>query len=170
MASPALYDPNFRRGVVFILEHDVRGAFGFIVNRLVHNVSTRNGMTPFEGGPVGVKETYVLHTCEESPLAGREVLPGYFVTDAEEVFEDVLVARESMKIFKGYSGWGPGQLEAEIESGSWYILKGDDAIVFCSPEDQPEGKFTENVWRDAVKRKGGLFAWYASYVKDPLLN
>ncbi|MCS6984805.1 MAG: YqgE/AlgH family protein [Leptospiraceae bacterium] len=170
LASPNLYDPNFRHSVVFLLEHDVRGAFGFVVNMISQNQLFRGKLIPFTGGPVAKQDLFILHTCASSPVAGKEILPGYFLTNAEEVYDDVISEGSSLKIFFGYSGWGPGQLEAEMQTGSWFILPGDEELVFSGPAEETPEEFTLNLWKEAFRRKGGLYEWYSRFVKDPAFN
>lgn len=170
LASPNLYDPNFRHTVVFLLEHDISGAFGFIVNRVSQSSLFGKKLIPFVGGPVAKQDIFILHTCGQSPVAGREILPGYFLTNVVEIYEDVIENNCSLKIFQGYSGWGPGQLESEMQTGSWFILPGDEALVFSGPVEETPEEFTLNIWKEAYRRKGGFYAWYSRNVKDPVFN
>ena len=68
----------------------------------------------------------------------------------------------SLRVFAGYAGWGPGQLQAEIEEGAWYVLAGEPTDAFLA---EPE-----RLWQEVLRRQGGEFAIVATYPDDPLLN
>jgi putative transcriptional regulator len=68
----------------------------------------------------------------------------------------------SFRVFAGYAGWGPGQLQAEIDEGAWYVLQAEPADVF-DPEP-------EHLWRAVLRRSGGALALVATYPEDPGLN
>jgi len=68
----------------------------------------------------------------------------------------------SLRVFAGYAGWGPGQLQAEIEEGAWYVLPGEPTDAFLA---EPE-----RLWQEVLRRQGGEFAIVATYPDDPMLN
>src|SRR5262249_60386753 len=68
----------------------------------------------------------------------------------------------SFRVFAGYAGWGPGQLQEEIDEGAWYVLAAQPADVF-DPEP-------EQLWRAVLRRSGGALALVATYPDDPSLN
>ena len=144
VATPPLEDPNFDRTVVYMLEHHDEGALGVIINRptpeqldepldrWVDLQSSPNGV--FAGGPVEPDALIALaytrvpisaSTDELSPVAGR-------VVSADLTVDPALIAGEleAVRIFRGYAGWGPGQLELEIEAGAWLVLDTDPGDLF----------------------------------------
>ena len=143
VASPQLVDPNFARTVLLLFEHSDQGASGVVLNRATEATITDLSEQVFEehfawekpinlGGPVP-GPLLVLHTIEE--LADQEVLPGVFSTYISSKIQRVIRRRpEPSLIVANCAGWGPGQLERELEQESWVHLPakpehlfGDDA-------------------------------------------
>jgi putative transcriptional regulator len=168
ISSPILHDPNFRRTVVFMTHHDVEGAMGLVLSRpseirvadAVPELAELPGADEFVyvGGPVQPEAVVVLieHEGEpEAPIVGNVA----FMQAGTDLVElDVLRAR----VFAGYSGWGPGQLEAELEESSWIVVPAEPEDVFAPDPDE--------LWRTVVHRKGGKFALIATMPYDPRLN
>jgi len=169
IAGPTLLDPNFRRTVVLVAEHNEEGAIGVILNRpsgmTVADAAPDleplvGGEAPiFAGGPVqptsGVVLAEVAET-EEAIFAGVVLLPG--LTELGEAASDA----QRVRVFAGYAGWGPGQLDDELERDDWIL---DDA--------RPDDVFSEepdSLWADALLRKGGQYALVARMPDDPSLN
>ena len=98
-----------------------------------------------------------MSTDELSPVAGR-------VVSADLTVDPALVAGEleAVRIFRGYAGWGPGQLELEIEAGAWLVLDTDPGDLFG---DEPE-----ELWRNVLRRQGGRLAWLAGAPDDLSAN
>jgi putative transcriptional regulator len=141
VAKPVLQDPNFIQTVVLILRHNAEGAFGLVVNR-----PTEAEGVPFPvfvGGPCPASGLIMLHGHAEwaSPEeeGTPEVVPGVYIGDAEclqrvsEMDENEKPAR--YRVFAGYSGWGPDQLERELSSGAWIITPATAALIFDVPND-----------------------------------
>ncbi len=167
VASPRLADPNFVRTVVALLNHDEKGAMGLVINRPTKLLVAdhlpewvdRLASPPvvFHGGPV---EQSVAIGLRESREAGEECMPipGLGMVDfGEEERSEGLV-----RVFAGYSGWGPGQLEDEIAEESWISLPAFARDVL-SPS--PDG-----LWAEVLSRQGGQIALLASMPLDPQLN
>lgn len=172
MATPPLDDPNFDHAVVFMLEHHHEGALGVIINRPTDeelgepldrwaDLQARPGAV-FSGGPVEPDALIALArtnepieeaTEEYSPVVGR-------VVSADLTVDPAIVAGtfDAVRVFRGYAGWGPGQLEAEIESGSWLVLDTEADDLFS---DDPE-----QLWRDVLGRQPGRLAWLAHAPDD----
>lgn len=147
VAQPALTDTNFSKTVVLILRHDSTGAFGLIVNRFVEDVAPRDVLALFEeevpfsdqtvavyiGGPVQPATTLALHSPEFQ--TDRTDRVGDFMAVSPTV--DTLLATaggtgpRKLRIFFGYSGWAPGQLDQEIDSGSWALIDAAPDLVFA---------------------------------------
>jgi putative transcriptional regulator len=176
LATPPLEDPNFDRTVVYVLEHHDEGALGVIINRptpeqldepldrWVDLQSSPSGV--FAGGPVEpdalialayTRQPIAVSTDELSPVSGR-------VVSADLTVDPALVAAdlEAVRIFRGYAGWGPGQLELEIEAGAWLVLDPDPGDLF--------GHEPEELWRNVLRRQGGRLAWLAEAPDDLSAN
>ena len=146
-------DPNFYQTVVLILEHNDEGAFGLVVNRRSHltlgdiipRFATNTGYsTPIHvGGPVQQEYLFTLHSelPEESVSESkRQAITGVFFEPSfqnlEKYFEEDYLLdipaddRPRIHLFLGYSGWGPHQLEKEMDLGSWIIHPANSRIVF----------------------------------------
>jgi putative transcriptional regulator len=146
IAAPSLEDPNFARAVVLLVRHNEEGALGVIINRpLETSVKEAIGDAveePFDsdgvlhqGGPCE-STLMVIHTQEYAGEA--EVLPGVFFSVERDKVEWLLKNEddeESIKYFVGYAGWGAGQLEAELATGSWLLADADEEILFGDPDD-----------------------------------
>jgi putative transcriptional regulator len=157
-----------------MIEHNQDGAFGLIVNRLLditvsdalpHLQGTRARENRlFLGGPVQKEFIMAMHDGK-GISAGKEIIPGVFFEPAfENLFPYFQDEETSARIltFLGYSGWGPGQLETEMEQNTWIVLNGNKEIVFL--EDPEKG------WRDALRAKGGLYKVFADTTNNPDLN
>jgi putative transcriptional regulator len=171
IASPALLDPNFRRTVVLLTEHDAEAAMGVVLNRrlevaVVDAVPVladlvEEGAQVFEGGPVQSGSVLALadfcEPAQSAALAFGSV--GYLRGDEDPaaLVGDVTAVR----VFSGYSGWGPGQLEAELEQEAWITLPAVVDDVFGDPD---------GLWSRALARKGGRYKLVASLPDDPSLN
>jgi putative transcriptional regulator len=159
ISSPSMSDANFDRTVVFMIEHNDEGALGVVINRPapIDVVDAVPQWAPFVaeprvvfiGGPVAQGSVLALaraespdNTDEFTPVLGpvgvldATVDPGQLNTPITEV-----------RLFSGYSGWGPGQLEQELEVGAWFVIEADPADPLST---QPEG-----LWAEALKRQEG---------------
>jgi len=144
IASPRLVDPNFARSVVVMVQHSDDGALGLIVNRplqtSIKEVCEKALDIPCEieaqlhqGGPCE-GPLMVVHTHETQ--SDIEVFPGvYFTTDREKI-EWLLNHNDgAIKYFVGYAGWAAGQLETEMESGSWLTVPAEEEQIFQAGEE-----------------------------------
>jgi putative transcriptional regulator len=175
VAGPSLNDPNFARTVVLMLAHGEQGALGLVLNRpTVTAVSSplpeweelaSEPAVVFVGGPVSEGTICLARVKSEIsvPSSGYLPLQGTLGTvDLESDPAFVAPWLERLRIFAGYGGWGPGQLEAEMEAGAWWALEAEEADTFS---DEP----TE-LWRKVLRRQGGLLALASAYPSDPTLN
>lgn len=169
IAAPQLLDPNFRRTVVLIADHDSEGALGVILNRA-------SGMTVadaapdlepmvdpetpiFAGGPVQPTSGVVL---AEVPEVGDPVVGDVVLVPGLGELADVVDLAGRMRVFAGYAGWGAGQLEAEIEREDWIVEAAQPDDVFHEDPDA--------LWAAVLQRKGGQYALVARMPDDPSLN
>lgn len=186
VASPTLEDPNFHRAVVFLLAADGDGALGVVLNRpsdtaideivphwglhasepqvlfvggpVQPNAAICVGLTkrPHDGGDAGGAE-------DDGATDGYSPLIGDLGTvDLNRAPEDIGVSFAGLRVFTGYSGWGPGQLEEEIDAGAWFVVEGRQQDVL-SPEPAI-------LWERVLRRQGGWLAVLARHPVDASLN
>jgi putative transcriptional regulator len=146
VAAKSLRDPNFYKSVVLLLEHNEQGATGLVINRpssicVAHALSGHFNLPDtddvvFMGGPVEPTALLMLHDAEAFSCSESSPTPGVFVGGSAETFEQVLLTATDeephthFRIFSGYSGWGEGQLETEIDRGDWLVHPGCRELVF----------------------------------------
>lgn len=136
VASPLLLDPNFLHTVVLLIEHDEQGAMGVILNRplpltlakICEESQLTFGGNPDEtawrGGPVDPQRGIILVRGGGLPAEDDTVLDFTdFVSFRKDLLESLLVdGTSTYRLFLGYSGWGPSQLDTEMEQGAWARL------------------------------------------------
>jgi len=166
-----LMDPNFYRSVVLMITHDDKGAFGLVVNRpskltlgdLVEGMgkSPAASIPVYVGGPLQQDFLFVLHTefaagssgdNEKRPVEGVvfEPMTQSAVDYLKEKWSSLPDGkRPTVRLYAGYSGWGPGQLEGELQSEAWVVLPATQEIIFHP--NPAEG------WADALGKKGPLY-------------
>ena len=172
MASPALLDPNFKRTVVLIAEHGEDGAMGVILNREsdleVDDAApalgelVAPGALVHTGGPVQPTAVMVMAQFEDPSAAAALVVDDVGFVAAETDFAELGTAVVRARVFAGLAGWGPGQLESELERDDWIIEPAHPDDVF---HEDPE-----SLWSAVLERKGGEFALVARMPEDPSLN
>lgn len=170
IAAPSLVDPNFVRTVILIAEHNDDGALGVVLNR--PSESSIGAVVPdltdlldpedlvYAGGPVqpgGVMVLAEFHDPQDAALPIEGAL-GFVAVEAEM---DDLEA-ERARAFAGHAGWGPGQLESELEEEAWFTAPFERGDAFT---DAPE-----ELWSRVLLRKGGAYALVARMPLDPSLN
>lgn len=172
VASPTLSDPNFRRTVVLVGEHSDEGAMGVVLNR-PSPVSVAEAVPPLTslvededlvhvGGPVQPGAVVALAEYEEPELAAALAFGdvGFLAADADT--EALAGTLRRVRVYAGYAGWSPGQLEAELEEEAWIVEPAVADDVFTS---NPDG-----LWPAVLTRKGGQFALLARMPLDPSVN
>jgi putative transcriptional regulator len=175
VATPALKDPNFDRTVVMLVAHEAGGALGVVLNRATEvpvadvlgdwSDLARHPAVLFEGGPVQPDSAICLARMRNpvKRLKGFHQVSGAIGTidlsvDPERLRESIT----GVRVFAGYSGWGSGQLEQEIEDGSWFLL---DALPGDAFVDRPD-----DLWPMVLRRQGGMMAAVAHFPPDVALN
>jgi putative transcriptional regulator len=155
LAVPALPDENFFRSVVLMVTHDEQGALGLVLNRPTNKkfgeVWSQFTGKPSEcsleiywGGPVD-GPPILIHT--QRAWAEVEVIDGVYMSAAEENVNHLIISEpEQTRLFCGYSGWGPQQLEQEIKCGGWLVTPGNAEDVFDE---------TDELWKKIGKQIGG---------------
>lgn len=171
IAGPALVDPNFWRTVVLVGEHSEEGALGVVLNRAsetpvdeaVPELATLvGGMGDVHvGGPVQPSAIVVLADFAEPADADELVVESVGFLPAE-IDPDSLGPLRRARVYVGYAGWGPGQLDDELEERSWIVEPALAEDVFTAEPDA--------LWSAVLQRKGGPFRVLAGMPPDPNRN
>jgi len=174
VATPTLADPNFERAVILVLDHDDDGALGVVVNRPTEVPVTEvlpmwdpmvtGPDVVFQGGPVALDSALGLVAVPpgDEPIGVRRLHNGFGLVDLDTPPEVVQGAVLRLRIFAGYAGWSPDQLEGEIAEGAWYVVEAQEGDPFT---DAPTG-----LWRQVLRRQSGPLAMVATFPADPSLN
>jgi putative transcriptional regulator len=175
VAAPALLDPNFARSVVLVLQHDDDGALGVIVNRATP-VAVGEVLPPwsdlatvpqvlFQGGPVARNSALGLArvmSADGEPIGWRRLEGSLGLVDLDTPTELVAGGLGDLRIFAGYAGWGSGQLEDEIDTGSWFVVDAEAGDAFAT---EPTA-----LWRAVLRRQPGELAYLSTLPDDPTMN
>ena len=158
VAKPDLLDPNFRETVVLITQPEVGGGpLGVIVNRPIaarlSEIVSGAVKVPeqfdqiYGGGPVARNQLLFLVRSPERPERSLQVLADVYLSGDRELLEQVVsggLRVNAFRAYAGYSGWAPGQLQAEIARGGWYVIQADADMVFAAD--------ASSVWPELIKR------------------
>ncbi|MCU1431693.1 MAG: hypothetical protein JWP95_798 [Actinotalea sp.] len=175
VAVPHLQDPTFRRTVVLLLHHDEDGALGVVLNRPLEievgsilpawrDVVT-GPPTVFQGGPVGLDGGLGLATLRagaDPPRSVSRIAGAFGLVDLDADPLETAGGVLGLRVFAGHSGWGGGQLDAEVAAGDWYVVP---ALPSDATTDRPGG-----LWRTVLRRQGGALAIASGWPDDPSLN
>ena len=172
IAGPGLLDPNFWRTVVLVVEHSEEGAFGLVLNR-PSETSVGEAVPELEelidleellfiGGPVQPSSVIVLGQFEDATDAALLAFDDVGVLGTGPSPEELAAGLRAGRAFVGHAGWGPEQLDGELERGDWII---EPARV----EDAFTGEPHE-LWSEVLTRKGGSYALVARMPPDPSMN
>jgi putative AlgH/UPF0301 family transcriptional regulator len=158
VASRDLGDPNFAKSVILLVRYNVdQGAVGLTINkrtdislaRAFGDLKEAKGRTDpvYIGGPVELNTVMALLKTESKPDGASRVFGDVYLISDKDLLTQALASKAEAAVFHayvGYSGWGPGQLEHEVELGAWHILPGSAAIVFHADPD--------SVWERLIKQ------------------
>jgi putative transcriptional regulator len=152
IAMPAMADPNFEGSVVYICEHNDKGALGLVINRpteltlacLFDKIELKLEIAPWKdapvlfGGPVQTERGFVLHQPAGSFSSTLSVGDDIALTTSKDVLEAVArgAGPGKMLVTLGYSGWGAGQLENEIVHNAWLTVQAQPGVIFDTPVEQ----------------------------------
>ncbi|MER3480119.1 MAG: hypothetical protein C4327_06415 [Meiothermus sp.] len=172
VSSPSLYDPNFRRTVVLIGEHSQEGAMGVVLNRA--SDTTVGEAVPdlsalvdadepvFVGGPVQPQAVIVLAEFDDPEAAATLVVGDIGFARADGDLALLAASTRRARVFAGYAGWSPGQLEAELEEEAWLVEPADGLDLFPEPGS--------DLFASVLRRKGGVYRILALMPMDPRTN
>ena len=171
IAGPTLWDPNFRRTVLLIGHHDDDGAVGVILNRasemtVAEAVPPLGSLVPadepvFLGGPVQPDSAVVVADFVDPSIADFLAFDtiGFLPSETHPGVEGAV---RRARVFAGYAGWGPGQLEAEMDEDSWIVEPARPSDVFSSDP--------KRLWEEVLRRKGSSFDLLRLMPLDPTQN
>jgi putative transcriptional regulator len=174
VATPVLAGPPFERSVVAILDHSDTGALGVVLN---HPGQTPVGavvpavselvVAPdvlFDGGPVATGSAIALGTTSHGARRSgwMPLSPPLVSVDLDHDPSELAASVRQLRVFAGYAGWSPGQLEAEIAEGAWWVTDLLPSDVF---DPQPG-----DLWRRVLRRQPWPLCAVATYPPDPALN
>jgi len=172
IASATLLDPNFFRTVVLVTEHTPEAAMGLVLNRPSELPVSEalpdlaelleDGALVHIGGPVQPNAVVALADLDDPSRAAELVLDGIGFLGPDEDPASLAGDVARMRIFAGYSGWGEGQLEAELAEDAWIVEPALPDDVFATEPGE--------LWSAVLRRKGGPFAILARLPLDPSLN
>ena len=172
LASPSLFDPNFRRTVVLVTEHNDEGAAGLVLNRRSETpvADALPDLTPlveeeevvYVGGPVQQEAVLCLAEFDDPDDAAMLVIDHVGFIPGNGDFVLLAGGTRRARVFAGYAGWGPGQLEAELEASSWIIEDSERFDLFADPD--------LDLWGSILKAKGGVYRMIALMPDDPSAN
>ena len=162
LSMPQLLDPNFARTVILLCKHGDEGAFGLVMNRplvttgrVVVNldppVSTERELEVWVGGPVEPARSCMLiggASQDHALYGGMAIADGLSVSTSPELLRRLLEPNPpaDTRLIVGYAGWGPGQLESELEESVWLLSDVDRELLFTTPAD--------DMWERAIRRLG----------------
>jgi putative transcriptional regulator len=173
ISVPMMEDPNFRRSVVLICEHNEKGSFGLTLNRPIDAslADVLDGVYAFDptlhlGGPVQRDTLHFVH-CAGDRIPDGIDLPGGITWggnfDAvQELAQSGELSNDDIRFFLGYSGWSPGQLENEIGEDAWIVAPSGGRVLFEEAADE--------LWRAVLRRLGGEYALLSTFPDDPRMN
>lgn len=151
IATPAVQDSCFTRSVIYMCAHNDAGAMGIIINYPVRNLRMKEIFSHLDipakdnlhelpihfGGPVEANRGFVLHSADYDTKESLVNQGGIVVTSSLSILEDLAEGKGPAQgmLVLGYAGWSPGQLESEIESGSWITIPASPQLVFDTHND-----------------------------------
>ena len=175
VATAELLDPNFAGTVVYLIEAGADGALGVVLNHPTNvpfpealagwSTVANQPRELYRGGPVSLDGALALACAADpdaEPLGWRRIRDRVGLLDLDAPAEVSGPALQGLRIFAGYAGWGAGQLESEIEEGSWYVVDSRVSDVFRTD--------TDDLRADVLRRQPGQLAWHLTRPADPTLN
>lgn len=151
IAVPHMEDPRFRHSLVYMCSHSRSGAVGLVVNKLIEDMPFADLLEQLDietgdqskairvhfGGPVEPGRGFVLHTSDYSIDGTTGVAGGMALTATTDILRDIALGRGPAQslLALGYSGWGPGQLDREIQDNGWLVVPADTALLFDADID-----------------------------------
>jgi putative transcriptional regulator len=162
IAMPQLADINFSGTLIFICDHDEKGALGLVVNQPSQlelsdicaqlNVDLKATDQPiYYGGPVECERGFVLHNADPRWHGSLMISPEIALSTSRELLQDIALGRGPAQtlITLGYAGWGEGQLEQEMSDNAWLSCQADPDILFNTPDEKKLQRAMQSLGVDA---------------------
>ncbi|MEQ8603040.1 MAG: YqgE/AlgH family protein [Marivibrio sp.] len=162
VAMPGMADPRFQRSVIYMCLHNAEGAMGLVINRLVESMTFDELLEQLDlgasraqdeirvhfGGPVESGRGFVLHSTDYAQDATVDMENGIGLTATIDILRDIARGDgpQARLLALGYAGWGPGQLDEEIQENAWLHVPADPSLVFNERLDEK--------WDQAIARLG----------------
>lgn len=152
VAKPGLVDPNFRQTVVLVTQAADASTVGVILNRPTVRKHEKTGEVIYSGGPVMREVLLAVFRAERAPEASAfHVLNGVYLSMHPRNIEMLLQkSGERYRLFAGFAGWAPGQLESEMRRDGWYMLPASAELLFRAD--------TAGMWEELVRKARGRVA------------
>ena len=174
ISEPYLPDPNFERSVVLMCDHNEGGSFGFVMNKksplkLAEVVEDMSGLEAdlYIGGPVQQDTLHYIFRGEDLLEDAVEIGDNLFWGGNYDQLKDLISMKRidptDFRFFVGYSGWGQGQLDEEIESNSWIVSPGLALNLLLDTK-------SDDLWKVVLENMGGKYEMFSRYPEDPRLN
>jgi putative transcriptional regulator len=161
VASRELEDPNFSQTVVLLLKYDPQGAVGLVIDRptemtlsmLLPEIKGLEGRPDavYLGGPVAMTQFLMLVRAPSQPEGARQVFADVYVSSSRELLLSMIAdspGGESFRVYAGYAGWAPGQLDREVARGGWHVMSAASDLVF---DEQPSQVWPRLIARTSVQ-------------------
>jgi putative transcriptional regulator len=162
IAMPNMSDPRFERSVIYVCAHNEEGAMGLVVNKLIGSLTfpdllqqlgietgdLEDEIRVHFGGPVETGRGFVLHSADYLHEGSLQVNEEVALTATVDILREIAKGRGPRRclLALGYAGWGPGQLDSEIQANGWLNVDADEALLF---DDDLEEK-----WQRAISKLG----------------
>lgn len=173
VSDPFMLDPNFKRTVLLLTEHNEKGSIGFVVNKPMNwKLSDIIGDFPkfnasvFYGGPVQPDTLHFIHQTGNLLKDSQKISEGIYWGGSFEALRTLVeqkqVSPDGFKFFIGYSGWSPHQLEDELQQKTWLVTQASLDYIFSDTPDK--------IWGKTLKQAGSKFAGLADFSESPSMN
>jgi putative transcriptional regulator len=172
IAEPLLSDTNFARSVILLCEHSEEGSVGFVLNKSTE--LTLGDLLPdlytpllqiYQGGPVQLDTLHMVHRTPDA-FGGNEIFPGVYWGGSYDALQEVIMNNNyqpmDLRLFVGYAGWSPGQLEKEMKEGAWLVTDLSPDLLFETDADK--------VWKEAINSLGKEYSYLANMPLNPQFN
>jgi len=162
VAMPSMSDPRFKKAIILLIAHNEEGAMGIVLNKNMEDLTFKSLLEQLEidhdedvgrarvhfGGPVDSERGFVLHSTDTIHETSTIIGEGIAVTATLDMLQTMASGEgpSSSFVALGYAGWGPGQLEGEIQQNGWLVVDADPDLVFG---DKIAGK-----WQSAISKLG----------------
>lgn len=173
LSEPFMADEIFQRAVIYLCDHNDEGSFGFILNQTIEvDVNLLNSSFPEMevrvgyGGPVDRDQMFFIHSHKELRDAidiDRDVYLGGNYQALLDKLHSKEMGVSDIRFFIGYTGWGPGQLEEELQSGSWVVTKPPKGISVLESKD-------DELWKRVMQKTGKKNKMMSEYPLNPSDN